>query len=68
MKVQIDQSCYSTVGKISCLVHVQWTKAQSHQSRIVLFLFDFNVLYMFSSECMCMCVWERGGGGGYLAL
>ena len=26
MKVQFDKSQYSTVGRSSCLVHVQWIK------------------------------------------
>ena len=34
-RVQLNQSSYSKVGNSSCHVHVQWMKAQFHQSRAV---------------------------------
>ena len=79
MKVQLDKSNYSTVGRSSCLDHVQWMKAQSHQSRTInLCLFKcmytsctyLCVLRVCVCVCglyewgECVCVCGGGGGGG----
>ena len=74
MKVQFDKSNYST--RSSCLVHVQWMKAQSHQSRIVnlcFHLINACIALVHSYVCLgCVCVggWVGGfwGGGGNFRL
>ena len=75
MKVQFYKSKYSRVGRSSCLDHVQWMKAQSHQSRTIsLCLFkcmytSCTYLCVFS-VCVCGGGWVgcmsggSGGGGG----
>ena len=65
MKVQLDKSNYSTVGRSSCLDHVQWMKAQVHQSRTIN-LCLFKCMYT-SCTYLCVlrvCVCVGGGGGG----
>ena len=76
MKVQFDKSNYSTVGRSSCLDHVQWMKAQSHQSRTIS-LCLFKCMYTSRTYlcvfrvcvCVCVCVcglyeWGEWGGMG----
>ena len=55
MKVQFDKSQYSTAGRSSCLVHVQWMKDQSRTVNSC----------SFSYVCLvCVCVGGGGGGEG----
>ena len=71
MKVQLDKSNYSTVGRSSCLDHVQWMKAQSHQSRTIN-LCLFKCMYTSCTYlcvlrvcvCTCVCVGCMSGGRG----
>ena len=59
MKVQFDKSQYSTVGRSSCLVHVQWMKDQSRTVNPCLFKYMYIAL-VHSYVCLgCVCV---GGG------
>ena len=61
MKVQFDKSQYSTVGRSSCLVHVQWMK---DQSRTVNQCY-LNACMQFLYIVLClMCVWVGGWMGG----
>ena len=61
MKVQLDKSQYSTVGRSSCLVHVQWMKDQSRTVNSC----SFKWMTVHSYVCLvCVCV--GGGGGGDL--
>ena len=59
MKEQFDKSNYSTVGRSSCLVHVQWMKAQSQQSNYL----NACVALVHSYVCLrCVCGGLKGGG------
>ena len=73
MKVQFRKSQYSTDGRSSCLVQVQWMKDQSTTVN-PFFLNACSIALVHSYVClMCMCVcglvllggWmgEEGGGG-----
>ena len=54
MKVQFDKSQYSTVGRSSCLVHVQWMKDQSRTALAHSYV---------CLGCVFVCLWIGGGGG-----
>ena len=55
MKVRLDISKYSTAGRISCRVLVQWMKGQPRTVNPS--LFECHV-------CLgCVCVWVGGGMG-----
>ena len=62
----VDQNCNS-VGRSSCLVHVQWMKAQLHQSRTVnLCLLKRIIALLRSYVCVgCMCEGYTRMGGGW---
>ena len=61
MKVQFDKSKYSTVGRSSCLVLVQWKKGQPRTVNPCLPC----IALVHSYVCLgCECVWVGGGGGG----
>ena len=64
MKVQLDKSKYSTVGRSSCRVLVQWMKGQPRTVNPCLFKCHVCL------GCVCVCGWVGewvsgwGGGGG----
>ena len=58
MKVQLDKSKYSTVGRSSCLVLVQWMKGQPRTVNPCLFKCHVCL------GCVCVRVGGWGGGGG----
>ena len=62
MKVQFDKSQYSTGGRSSCLVHVQWMKDQSRT--VNPYLCTAPVHSYVCLGCVCVC----GGGGGQPSL
>ena len=53
----------ATVRESRCLIHVQWMKAQSHQSRIVIPMFKCTCVFRVH-----VCMLGGGGGGGSLRL
>ena len=56
MKVQLDKSKYSTVGKSSCLVLVQWMKGQPRTVNPC--LFKSCIALVHSYVCLgCACGW-----------
>ena len=66
----MDKSKYSTVERRKCLDHVQWMKAQSHQSRTVNPSYlNVCIALVHSYVCLgCVCGgvdgWCACGGGG----
>ena len=69
MKVQLDKSKYSTVGRSSCLVLVQWMKGQPRTVNPCLFKCHVAIALVHSYVCLgCVCVrvgrWMGGGWGG----
>ena len=60
MKVQFDKSQYSTVGRSSCLVHVQWMKDQSRTVNSC----SFTCTALVHSYVCLVCVCVGGGGEG----
>ena len=63
MKVQMDKSKYSTVGRTSCLALVQWMKGQPRTVNLCSFKCSYVCL-----GCVCVGRWVDGwvgGGGGY---
>ena len=68
MKVQFDKSNYSTVGRSSCLVHVQWMKDQSRTVNPCLLKFITLVHSYVRLGCVCVCVGGGGGGRGGVTL
>ena len=71
--VQLDKSQYSTVGRSSCLVHVQWMKNQSRTVNSLLFKCMYSscackvlVHRYMCLVCVCVCLGGGGVGGGDL--
>ena len=62
MKVQLDKSKYSTVGRRTCLVLVQWMKGQPRTVNPCLFKCNIYVCL----GCLCVGGWVGGwvGEGG----
>ena len=64
MKVQFDKSQYSTVGRSSCLVHVQWMKDQSRTVNSCSFKCMYSSCTQLCVFSVCVGVWGGGGGEG----
>ena len=68
MKVQLDKSKYSTVGRSSCLIPVQWMKGQPRTKNPCLIKCHVHSYVCLGCACVCvggwMGAWWGGRGGG----
>ena len=64
MKVQFNKSKYSTVGRSSCLVVVQWMTGQPRTVNPCSFKCMYSSCTKLCVFTVCVCVGVCGGGGG----